>query len=381
MARLDAQRVDVLAAGLLLTAAQLQVWLTAPASGRAAGALGGTTAIAVALRRRWPGGAVAIAVAGLLAADLLGAPLGQRALATIPAGLMVTYGIGAFLPIRRALPVLGFALAALALDVALTSRAADDLFFNVVVVGLMPWGVGVMRRTQGLAEDTHRELAERLDAEREVRARTATLNERARVARELHDVIAHSVSVMVIQAGGARMVMDADPARAEESLRMVERAGRDALAEMRRLVGALDAAAARRPLAPSPSLAQIPDLISRARAAGLDADLAIEGEPCPVSQALGLCAYRIVQEGLTNAIKHAGPARVTVRVIWTAQALELEVDDTGGPAVQPAGAHGHGLAGMHERAAMHGGRVQAGPRPGGGFAVHAHLPLDRELVA
>ena len=152
--------------------------------------------------------------------------------------------------------------------------------------------------------------------------------ERARIARELHDVIAHSVSVMVIQAGGARMVMDTEPDRAEASLLQVERAGREALTELRRLVGSLNPADGAA-LAPQPRLADIGDLIASTRAAGLETDLRVEGDAITIPAALDLCAYRILQESLTNAMKHAGPARVSIRLCWLGDALELEVADDG----------------------------------------------------
>jgi len=236
-------------------------------------------------------------------------------------------------------------------------------------------------RARAARAQIDREHAERLDATRELSAQTAAHEERTRIARELHDVIAHSVSLMVIQAGGARLVMDTEPDRAEESLLSVERAGRDALAEMRALLGALGDGRDPRALAPQPGLAEIDGLLAAARESGVDADLHVAGEPATVSPALDLCAYRIIQEALTNAIKHAAPARAAVRVSWQADALELEISDdgSGSGAVNGAGG-GHGIAGMRERVALHGGSIDAGPRAGGGFAVRAQLPLAEELA-
>ena len=246
---------------------------------------------------------------------------------------------------------------------------------------LLPWTVGRIVRERGVRELAQRESAERLDVEREQRARLAALGERTRIARELHDVIAHSVSVMVIQAGGARTVMDSEPKRAETSLRSVERAGRDALAEMRRLLGVLDSGEDARALAPQPGLADIEDLVSHTRAAGLQTSLNVEGEPVVVSPALDLCAYRIVQEALTNAIKHAGPSRVKVRLRWTRGALELDVSDNGcGPIAVNGDSTGHGIAGMRERTELYGGDIRAGAGADGGFAVQARLPLTSERV-
>jgi signal transduction histidine kinase len=198
-----------------------------------------------------------------------------------------------------------------------------------------------------------------------------------RLAREIHDVIAHSMSVMVIQAAGARRIGDHHRPRAEVSLRAVERAGRDALTEMRRLFGVLADGVEPHLLAPQPSLDDLPDLIVRTRAAGLQASLLVEGDPVAVSPGLSLCAYRVVQEALTNALKHAGPTQAEVRVRWRPEELELVVTDEGRPhgGRQRPQTSGHGIAGMRERAALHGGSVEAGAVPAGGFAVCARLPL------
>jgi signal transduction histidine kinase len=191
-------------------------------------------------------------------------------------------------------------------------------------------------------------------------------------------VIAHSVSVMVIQAGGARLVMGDEPKRAEESLRSVERAGREALAEMRRLLGILGDGDLRA-LAPQPGLANIAPLLAHARTAGVSAVLHVAGDPTPVPPALDLCAYRIVQEALTNTIKHAAPASASVKVRWEGSALELEISDDGrrGRAVNGT-TGGHGITGMRERVALHSGTLETGARPEGGFAVLARLPLAPE---
>ena len=230
-------------------------------------------------------------------------------------------------------------------------------------------------RARAARELASRDAAERLDAALVTSARAAAHEERSRIARELHDVIAHSVSVMVIQAGGARLVMGDAPERAEESLRSVERAGRDALAELRRLLGTLGD---RDPyaLTPQPGLHDIAPLLAHARESGISADLSVDGRPVPVPPALDLCAYRIVQEALTNAIKHAAPTRASVNVRWGESVLELEISDDGRhkrSAKRTAG--GHGIAGMRERVALHSGSLDAGARPNGGFTVRARLPL------
>jgi signal transduction histidine kinase len=217
-----------------------------------------------------------------------------------------------------------------------------------------------------------RERARALIAEREDKARTALREERLRIARELHDVLAHAVSVIVLQARGAQHALADHPEEAREAIEAIERTASQALAEMRRLLTVLredDAAA----LAPQPSLAQLEHLASDVRAAGLPVELQVEGRPRELPPGADLCAYRIVQEALTNALKHAGPATARVVVRYRADALELEVGDTG------QGGNGDlvglGLAGMRERVAMFGGQLESGAGPDGGYFVKARLPL------
>jgi signal transduction histidine kinase len=194
----------------------------------------------------------------------------------------------------------------------------------------------------------------------------AVSEERARIARELHDVVAHGVSVIAVQADAAEAALDHDPARAAQPLRSIRGSAHDALAEMRRMVGVLGETHER---GPQPGLAQLPALIEQA-----GATLHTEGEPVAVPASLDLTAYRIVQEALTNVRKHAGGAPATVRVTWRPDALTLDVRDHGsGP--NGGGDAGHGLVGMRERVRIHGGRLRTGPAPGGGFEVHAELPL------
>jgi signal transduction histidine kinase len=203
--------------------------------------------------------------------------------------------------------------------------------------------------------------------------------ERRRIAREMHDVVAHSMSVMVVQAGGARSILDLDPARAEEAASQIERTGREALAEMRRLLGVLGTDDDAR--APQPGLEGLDHLLSRARAAGLPASLEVVGERRPLPAGLELAAYRIVQEGLTNAIKHAAAAPTRVAVRYDPDRLELLVENDRPPtgtASRNGDAPGHGLVGMRERARLFDGEVTARERPDGGFRVRASLPLRTE---
>jgi signal transduction histidine kinase len=224
----------------------------------------------------------------------------------------------------------------------------------------------------------------RLEDEQEMRARRAGAEERNRMARELHDVIAHCVSVMVVQTGAARQVAVGDPEAARGALQVVESSGREALVELRRIVGALrhgdDALAESATLEP----AQLEALADRARAAGLPVELRVEGTFDALPPGLGRVAYRLVQEALTNGIKHAGPARASVSVIIGARELELEVLDTGTgavPGLENRDGAGHGLIGMRQRVALYGGELHAGPRGGGGFEVRARIPLEARATS
>jgi signal transduction histidine kinase len=226
------------------------------------------------------------------------------------------------------------------------------------------------------------ELAARLQVEREDEARQAVQEERARIARELHDVVAHSVSVMVVQAGGVRRLLRDDQAREREALLVVEQIGRSALTEMRRMLGVLrtEGETATPALTPQPGLAYLDRLLDQVRQAGLDVDLHVVGEPRTMPQGVDLSAYRIVQEGLTNALKHAGGGRADVTVRYGETSVELEVADDGLGAPEEDGM-GHGLVGMQERVALYGGTLEAGPRDEGGYLLRAMLPWDGAAAA
>jgi signal transduction histidine kinase len=217
--------------------------------------------------------------------------------------------------------------------------------------------------------------AARLEREREERARAAVAEERARIARELHDVIAHSVGVMTVQAGAARLLLDEEPARARAPLLAVEESGRQALGEMRRLLGILRHDGSEPALAPQPGIADLDGLVEQARGAGLPVELTIEGQRERLAPGVELAAYRIVQEALTNARKHAIPGRAQVAVRYARDALELEITNDCRARPSDAGS-GHGLVGMRERVALYGGELDVGPQPGGGYAVRARLPLE-----
>jgi signal transduction histidine kinase len=240
------------------------------------------------------------------------------------------------------------------------------LQFSVIALVAMV----LVRRVVGDRE-RRAQLAER---ERDLAAREAVVEERARIARELHDAIAHNVSMMVVQAGAERRVLEGTSASTKEVLGTIERIGRGALTEMRRLVGMLRSDAGD-PLAPQPGLDDLPTLVGQVCEAGLPVELQIDGERRELPVGIELSAYRIVQEALTNALKHAGESHASVRVHYGADSLELEIVDDGAGTQEPVASGGHGLVGMRERVALYGGRLDAGQRPSGGFAVRVLLPI------
>jgi len=232
-----------------------------------------------------------------------------------------------------------------------------------------PWAAGRAIR--------HRRLNEvRLEREK-ADAEAAIAEERTRIARELHDVVAHAISVIVLQARGGRKLLDAEPEEARQALDAIERTASQALGEMRRLLGLLRESDEELALAPQPTLARLDDLVQGVRDAGLPVELAIEGEPTELPPGVDLSAYRIVQEALTNALKHAGPAKAHVAVRYGAGELDLEISDDGAGG-DNGDSGGQGLAGIRERAAVFGGDVQAGERPEGGYVVRARLPYASE---
>jgi signal transduction histidine kinase len=242
---------------------------------------------------------------------------------------------------------------------------ADNVIFLGIIFGA-PWLVGRAVRQRRLND-------EELEQEK-TRAAAAIMEERARIARELHDVVAHSISVMVIQARGGRRVLRSDPNDARDAFAVIERTGQQALDEMRRLLDMLRTADETLALAPQPSLKELGTLVEHVRAAGLPVQVAVEGEPRDLPPGVDLSAFRIVQEALTNALKHAGPARARVVVRYLADDLEIEVSDDG-PGTGDASVSGYGLVGMRERVEVYGGELEAGRQPGGGYALRVRLPL------
>jgi signal transduction histidine kinase len=288
--------------------------------------------------------------------------------------------------LRSPAPRGALAIPAIWITMTATALSSDhfvwgDIFFPSLF-GTLFWVVGRATASRvRLTAELH-EVAVRADEQREAEAARAVADERRRIAREMHDVVAHSVSMMVIQAGGARRILDRDPARAAEAATLIESAGREALAEMRHLLGLLHVDDDRAEYAPQPTLARLDVLVERARAAGLPVRLEVVGERPELTAGLDLAAYRVLQEALTNVIKHGGCAPTDVRVHYRADAVEVLVSDQGDGVVDARGMSarppGHGLVGMRERVRMYGGELHAGPRAGGGFEVAVRLPLEGE---
>jgi signal transduction histidine kinase len=361
--------VDYLAAAVLTVTAQLEVWFGngnhADHNHWVAAGVSLLATLSIAVRRRWPL-QIGLTVGWAFALQLAfwGDP---QILSASVAWFCALYGLTVWTSRRDfvigiALLVPAFVLTA----VGPKGSAANTFFFALVTLIVML----LVRRVLGDRERRLR-LAER---ERDVAAREAVVEERARIARELHDAIAHDVSLMVVQAGAERRTLD-DESPTKEVLETVEEIGRGALTEMRRLVGMLRSSDGSEPLAPQPGLRDLPTLVTQVREAGLPVELTVEGEPRELPVGLELSAYRIVQEALTNALKHAGEASATVRVRYASDSLELEIADDGGGATEPATSGGHGLVGMRERVALYGGRFEAARGATGGFAVRVALPI------
>ncbi|MEU3722797.1 sensor histidine kinase [Streptomyces sp. NPDC031705] len=347
-------------------------------------------AAAVALRRRWT-----VPVFWLTAAaGVCQLAIGQEMQFCDVAMLVVLFTVAAAdVPrwVSRAALVSGLLaspLYFLRFGVDKSAGTVQEVLFALfmMVPFALAWVMGDSLRTRRAYYAQLVERNQRLEKEREAQAKVAVAAERARIARELHDVVAHNVSVMVVQADGAAYVMDVAPEQAKEALQTISGTGRQALAEMRRLLGVLRTGEPQESedYVPQPDVEQIEVLVEQVRAAGLTVDFAVEGAPRRLPSGVELTAYRIVQEALTNTRKHGGPdARASVRLVYFDDGLGLLVEDDGRGAAHElyedggADGAGHGLIGMRERIGMVGGTLDAGPRPGGGFRISALLPLKK----
>jgi signal transduction histidine kinase len=322
---------------------------------------------ALVWRRRAPLVALVLAIVVIELSNLAAPALAETGAFLV--GLMVSiYSTGRYTR-GRAL-VAGVALVVVAIPLAAIEPGdpvafTDIAFFAVLFGG--PWVVGRYARHRSEREHV-------LVVQRDVRAREAVAEERTRIARELHDVVAHAISLIVLQARGGRRMLDEDLDETRRALDVIEHAGEQALGEMRRLLGLLRQGEPEPSLAPPPSLRRIDELVAGIRASGLPVEVVIEGEPAELPPGVDVSAYRIVQEGLTNALKHAGPAHARVTVTYAADAVDLTIVDDG-PGGAAVNGGGYGLAGMRERVAIYGGRLESGARPEGGYALRVRLPL------
>jgi signal transduction histidine kinase len=369
--------VEMLVAAALLAGSLIEIWVGDAAANGWGGPRGLATALAVVAaatvvgrhRRPLVHAAVGLATAALLIAVV--APR-QGPFEPFVALALVFYSVAAHAPPRHSAALLAIALAA-GLSVWIGGAQHADVAVPALVWLIAAWVIGQLMRARGERTRLLEELTVQLVAERDERARAAVTQERARIARELHDVVAHNVSIMVVHAGAGARTLDGDQPVVREALSTIETVGRQTVDEMRRLLGILRD---ERELAvsPPPSLKHLDLLVQQARGAGLDVTLTVTGDPAGLAAGVDLAAYRIVQEALTNALKHAGRARAAVSVRYEFDRLELEIVDDG-DASAAVNSNGQGLVGMSERVTLYGGTLDAGARAEGGYRVAAQLPL------
>lgn len=382
--RINGPTADAALAGVLFVAGQIEAWGGLRVGGDGArlhhsSALQALVALLATVplvaRRRAPV-SVALVVAIALAVQVLAVVRGVSFLAgLLPLAVMV-YSVAAYgAPRCRSIGLAALLAAAVLASVRVPEmHRTGEILFSIFAL-TSTWLLGdAARRHRGHA-DRHAAEARRLADERDAWRAGAVAEERSRIARELHDVVAHSVSLMGVQAGAARIQLDTDKERAREALLAIETTARDAVQELRRLLDILREHPDGGSLTPQPGMAEIRELVAQVRAAGQPVTLKVEGTEVPVPPGVALAAYRIVQEALTNTIKHARARHAEVRIAYAAQALELMIVDDGAAAASGTPG-GHGLIGLHERAALYGGSLEAGPRGNGGFSVRARLPCE-----
>ncbi len=376
LARLTAlppARLDALIALAFAVDGSLEVLLWSPLEGSRA--LAGLAVVAlvtagVALRRSVPLAAIGLATACLVVSNVIGPDMTDHTAGPIFGMLLVTFTAGMRLEGRRL--VAGFLISAATVVVAFVVGSEDDsvpnLVFTITFFAGAPLLLGQLLQNRSRLNRTLAEKARRAEAERREQAESAALEERTRIAGELHDVVAHALSAMTVQASAARRLSDRDPARARDAFATVEHTGREALSELRRLLGVLRKEDEELALSPQPSLAHVDALARRAEAAGLPVRLLVSGPVRPLPAGVDLTAYRLVQEALGGArdAGHAGSAEV--RIEYGDADVRVDVADDGAP-------HGRRLLGMRERVAVYGGELAAAPAADGGWRVSARLPL------
>ena len=374
---------DALLAAALLTASVIAgINMEASGSEREIGALGWTlivlATVPLAFRRSWPVRsmwAILAATVPFWVLDYTDDPMGAALLIAI-------YSVAAHVdrPASLRHGAAGVAIIVVVGTVGVLVPEEDLPWFAIPAFLVMfgtAWIIGDNLRTRRAYTRELELAAGRAQAQQDAEAERAVAEERTRIARELHDVVAHSMSVMVVQAGAARRVLDTDPERASDALAAIESTGRESLDEMRRILGVLRHDDEGADFTPTPTFQDFERLANQYESAGLPVAITVEGDVAELPQSLELSAYRVVQEGLTNTLKHAGPANATVRLVYLSDQFEVHVSDNGrGASANDSGA-GQGLVGMRERVEAFGGTLKAGPQAGGGFALAAAFPIGR----
>jgi signal transduction histidine kinase len=361
--------VDTVLRSMSAGSPNTSLWFALPAMG--------ILAIVIVARRRFPFAGPAaywLLAAGIAFVDPILLPSAESFFAV---GLATAFLLGNVRDARKAGIGLAVILASTAILVTqIPGHTTAEVFFIPLDFAIC-WFAGFVLRESADQTEAAESRATVAEQVREADALRAVIEERTRIARELHDIVGHSVSVMTVQTSGVRRLLRREQEQEREALLAVERTGREALAEMRRVVGALRDPEGGPALAPQPSLSRIDTLVAHARETGLPVDLEIEGEPVPLPAGVDLTAYRLVQEGLTNTIKHASAKHADVRVRYDGDHVEIEVSDDGRRVDgRPPSTARHGLVGMRERVAIYGGELEAGARAEGGYRLRARLPVE-----
>src|SRR3954454_4638629 len=387
--RISPRQADALLAVGLTVALLLELSLGSNITGPfwANYVLGVVVTGAIAWRRPWPVWALAAQLIAALISTAAGGDLTENPISPFLAVIVVMYGVGSYAPVGWsrfgvAIGVVGVVLIDLVGD---SSGDVGSYVGTILLAILLPWAAGRAAKEWAQRALELERVNAALKAEQEQRSLLAVADERSRIARELHDVVAHSISVMVVQAEGAKRMMDRDPKRAQAALEQIEGTGRAALVEMRRLLGVLRKEGEGTIRTPQPGTQTLDMLVNRAQEAGLDVRVAIEGHQKTLPAAVNVSVFRIIQEALTNSLKHAGPTRADVLLTYSDDSVEVEIVDTGAvngfqpPSADPENPQ-HGLLGMKERVSLYGGEIVTGPCEDGrdGYRVWARIPLTTQ---
>ncbi len=368
--RMRPPAIDIVLAGAFVVLTVTET-LFSPADARSpvAVVLGCVAMAALAWRRAFPLSVAALVVTTVLLTD----PAGE--FAVLLSLVLASFTVGAEAEPPRS--HVGLAVIVVPFVAASISESLEPSDLAAALVFLIgPWAVGSMLRQRTVRTEDALARVEEAERERERQAAAAAASERTRIARELHDIVSHSISVVTIQTQAVRRRLGPEHAREAADLAAVEVTAREAMAELRRLFGMLRSSGDGAALAPQPGLEELGRLVEATRTPEVAVDLRTEGTPCPLPPGVDLAAYRILQEGLTNALRHSGATQVELLVRYAPTEIELRVDDDGRGG--DTGSGGHGLVGVRERVALYDGRVTAGPRPGGGFRLLARLPLTAQ---